>query len=39
MREGIAYKIVGGVRFYERKEIKARSRTCVSSSIRMTTSA
>ena len=22
MREGIAYKIVGGVRFYERKEIK-----------------
>src|SRR5436189_1423803 len=22
MREGLAYKIVGGVRFYERKEIK-----------------
>ena len=22
MREGVAYKIVGGVRFYERKEIK-----------------
>jgi len=22
MREGIAYKVVGGVRFYERKEIK-----------------
>ena len=22
MREGIAYRIVGGVRFYERKEIK-----------------
>src|SRR5207249_6967127 len=22
MREGVAYKIIGGVRFYERKEIK-----------------
>ena len=22
MREGVAYRIVGGVRFYERKEIK-----------------
>ena len=22
MREGLAYKVVGGVRFYERKEIK-----------------
>src|SRR5947199_5373557 len=22
MREGLAYKIIGGVRFYERKEIK-----------------
>ncbi len=38
MRDGIAYRIIGGVRFYERKEIKdVARRTCGCSSTRTTT--
>ena len=37
MREGVAYRIIGGVRFYERKEIKDALAYLRLSSIRTTT--
>ena len=36
MRVGIPYKVVGGTRFYDRREIRTRSPTCAPSSTRPT---